>query len=152
MMNKKGLIEDWTDLILTVFFGLFLFFFLNGILQEDPRAKEQQTLTSLRSVQGEEIVQAYLRTPVGEITVAELIRQSQHDEARFLQLKAVTQQIIAVSNNPLFQGISVEDPETQFRKEVFFAAPSSTLTTLYHSYTLPTADGKSIIVHLYKER
>ena len=150
-MNKKGLVEDWADLVFTVFFGLFLFFFLNGILQQDAQAKEQQTQAQLEFVHAEEILQTYLRTPVDGMIMAELIRQSQHDEAAFRQLQAATQQIIAASNNLLFQGVSLGDPETQFRKEVFFNVPSSTLTTLYHTYTLPTTDGNPIIINIYKE-
>jgi len=151
-MNKKGLVEDWADLVFNVFLGLFLFFFLNGILQEDVQAKEQQTQTQLEFVHAEEIMQIYLRTPVDEMTVAELIRQSQHDEAAFMQLQAATQQIIEASDNPLFQGVSLGNLETKFRKEVFFDVPSSPLTTLYYTYTLPALDGKSITIHLYQRR
>ncbi len=151
-MNKRGLVEDWADLVFNVFLGLFLFFFLNGILQEDARAKEQQTQMNLELLQAEEIMQTYLRTPTEGMIMAELIRQSWHDEAAFLQLKTVTQEIITASNNPLFQGVSLEDPETQFRQEVFFKAPSSTYTTLYYTYILSTSDGKGIIIHLYQGR
>lgn len=107
MMNKKGLIEDWTDLIVTVFLGLFLFFFLNGILQEGVKSQEKNSLEQLNEMRAEELLLMYLRTPAEGGTMGEVVLLGEHQPEYRVILQQRTEELITATAHPLFRGVAI---------------------------------------------
>ncbi len=139
------MLDDLADFLFTVMVGFFLFFFLNGVLQQDVEAKQRLAEEQLDGVLAEELLLSYLHAPVaGEMreTYAGLIEESAKDGESLPRLKEATKQEIEARGNPLLKGIVLErDGE---RVPVYFSVLPSQ-TSEYASLTL--ASGTT--VHLY---
>jgi len=147
-INKRGLVHHWADLVFTVFFGLLLFFFLNGVLQGSVKAQEKTSLEMLNQAQAQELLLTYLRTPVEEGTISDLIVRAEQQPEHQAKLQQRTKKFVQNAGNRLFQGIVINYPQDEI--PLLFPEYLQKLSA-YATISLYNSQNQEIKVTLYGE-